>query len=74
MSIADGRHFLPNCFIFIYLWLSFLSSPSPFKPTPAIVAGSASHHPDKQPLAHFFWPSQPLLFIVVFSVATNWHF
>lgn len=50
-----------------------LLSPSPFKPIPAIAAGSASHRPDKQPLAHF-WTSQALLFIVVFSVATNWHF
>lgn len=57
--------FFPNP-LYFYLFVFFpLPAPSPFKTTPAIAAGSASHHPDKQPLARFFWTSQALLFIVV---------
>lgn len=58
-----GIFFLTALFLFICGFS--LPSPSPFKTTPAIAAGSASHQPDKQPLARFFWTSQALLFIVI---------
>ena len=60
-----GIFFLTALYFYLFVVFPPLPSPSPFKTTPAIAAGSASHHPDKQPLARFFWTSQALLFIVV---------